>query len=447
MALATRRSRRSSIDIWPGFVDALSQLLMVIIFILLVFTAGQFYLSAALSGRDKALQQLQQQVSQLSELLALESQANDQLRLSAADLSSRLTASLATRDELTTRVAELAAKTQQEAARADEATGKLQALDTTVSADKEKIELQAKELESLRRDIEALKAVRTELETRVSELAAAQSQTQQQSGTLRDRAKELEAKLASEHEKTVLAQRQIDDRDIRLRDLGERAEKAEKALSAEKEVSRNALAQVKQLSADIAALRQQLAKIAAALDISEAKIKEKEGKIVELGRRLNLALVNKVEELARYRSEFFGRLREILGNRPGIQIVGDRFVFQSEVLFAPGSAELGDAAKAQLDQVISALKDISAKIPPDLPWILRVDGHTDHRPISTARFASNWELSTARAISVVRYAIEKGIPAEHLAATGFADKQPLDPANTEEAYRRNRRIELKLTEP
>jgi chemotaxis protein MotB len=193
-------------------------------------------------------------------------------------------------------------------------------------------------------------------------------------------------------------------------------------------------------------LREQLAKIAAALEVSEAKAKDQQGQIVELGRRLNLALANKVQELARYRSEFFGRLREIIGDRADIRIVGDRFVFQSEVLFTPGSAELAEAAKARLDPVIAALKEISGKIPSDINWVMRIDGHTDRRPINNEKFASNWELSAARAISVVRYAIAQGIPAARLTAAGFADNQPLDPADTDEAYRRNRRIELKLTE-
>jgi chemotaxis protein MotB len=200
------------------------------------------------------------------------------------------------------------------------------------------------------------------------------------------------------------------------------------------------------LNAQITTLRDQLSRIEAALDASEAKVKDQQGQIVELGKRLNLALVNKVEELARYRSEFFGRLREILGDRADIRIVGDRFVFQSEVLFAPGSADLGDDAKKQLAPVIGALKEIADKIPLDINWILRVDGHTDHRPISSSQFPSNWELSTARAISVVRFAIDEGVPANRLAAAGFADRQPLDLRNTEDAYRRNRRIELKLTE-
>jgi chemotaxis protein MotB len=423
MAIAPRGSRRSSIDIWPGFVDALAQLLMVIIFILLVFTVGQFYLGVALSGRDQALQQLQQQVDDLANLLAIERGANDQLRSGTTELSTQLKSVLAERDQL---------------------TGKLRDADAIVSADKEKIELQLRELESLRRDLAALKSVRAELEAKVASLA--QQQAQEGAAALRDRAKELEARLASEQEKTSLAQKQIEARDVRVRELGSRAEGAEQALSGEKEVSRKAVARVDELNAQITTLREQLSRIAAALDVSEAKVKEQQGQIVELGKRLNLALVNKVEELARYRSEFFGRLREILGDRPDIRIVGDRFIFQSEVLFAPGSAELGDNAKKELAPVITALKELSAKIPPDINWILRVDGHTDRRPISNSQFPSNWELSTARAISVVRFAIEEGVPAARFAAAGFADKQPLDPRTAEDAYRRNRRIELKLTE-
>src|SRR5262245_26185843 len=423
MAITARNSRRSSIDIWPGFVDALAQLLMVIIFILLVFTAGQFYLSEALSGRDQALQRLQQQVNELGDLLAMERRAGEDLRARAADLSAQLAGSQAERDRL---------------------TGKLRDADAIVSADKEKIELQLRDIESLRRDLDALKAVRADLEAKVAALA--QQQAPKELGALRDRTKELEARLAAEQERTSLAQKEIDARDVRLRDSGGRADRADQGLAAEKEVSRNALARVDQLNAQLVALRDQLSRIASALEVSEAKVKEQQGQIVELGKRLNLALVNKVEELARYRSEFFGRLRDILGDRPDIRIVGDRFVFQSEVLFAPGSAELGEDAKRQLAQVIAALKQVSAKIPLEINWILQVDGHTDRRPISTPQFPSNWELSTARAMSVVRFAIDQGIPASRLAAAGFADQQPLETATSEDAYRRNRRIELKLTE-
>jgi chemotaxis protein MotB len=335
MAIPSRRQRRSSIDIWPGFVDALSQLVMVIVFVLLVFTAGQFYLSDALSGRDQALQRLSQQVNELSDLLALERKANADLRLNVTQLTSQLTAANAERDKLTNRVAELSDK-------ADQAGGK---------------------------------------------------------------AADANAKLAQ-------AQSTID-----------------------------------QLNQNILALRQQLAQIAAALDASEAKNKDQQVQIADLGKRLNAALATKVEELARFRSEFFGTLRQVLGDRPDIRIVGDRFVFQSEVLFPIASADLTDDAKQRLQLVANALKEISAKIPSNIDWVLQVDGFTDKRPINTPQFPSNWELSTARAISVVRFFIDQGISPNRLSAAGFGEYQPLDPGNTEAAFSRNRRIELKLTEP
>ncbi|HUI35277.1 MAG TPA: peptidoglycan -binding protein [Stellaceae bacterium] len=337
MALSRIRARRSSIDIWPGFVDALAQLLMVIIFILLVFTVGQFYLSDALSGRDQALKELQQKISALADELALEKQTSETLRGNAATLAAQLKAAQDERDALN------------------------------------------------------------------AKLSAA--------GQLSDQAKDLQNRLA-----------------------------------VEQQTSQAARAQVELLSAQIAALKDQLAKVAAALDVSNSTIKDQQSQIVELGKKLNLALATKVEELARYRSEFFGKLKEILGDRPDIRVVGDRFVFQAEVLFAPGKADLTPGAKQQLAPVFAALQQIALQIPPDLNWVLQIDGHTDHRPIHSDDFASNWELSTARAISVVHYAIEQGIPPNRLAATGYADNQPIDTGNTEDAYQHNRRIELRLTQ-
>jgi chemotaxis protein MotB len=363
MPIAPRNARRpSSIDIWPGFVDALSQLLMVIIFILLVFTAGQFYLSAALSGREEALHKLQHQIDALSQMLALEESTEKELRQNAVLLSTRLKSAESDRGHLAAQIVGL------------------------------------------------------------------------------------EGDLTAERQKLVVAQREIESRDSRLQQLSGRAEQSDADLAAQKKISSSALAEVETLNAQIAALRDQLTRIAAALDLSEAKVKAQQGQIAELGQKLNLALVKKVEELGRYRSEFFGRLREILGNRPGIKIEGDRFVFQSEVLFAPGSAELSPDAKKELDPVIATLKQIAAEIPPDIDWILRVDGHTDHQPIHTALFPSNWELSEARALSVVRDAIAQGIPANRLVAAGFADTRPVDPGDTPDAWSHNRRIELRLTE-
>ena len=206
------------------------------------------------------------------------------------------------------------------------------------------------------------------------------------------------------------------------------------------------MAQVELLNQQIAALRRQLAALESALEASESKDKESQTRIADLGQRLNLALAQRVQELSRFRSEFFGRLRAILGNRPDIRVVGDRFVFQSEVFFDPGQAVVQPGGRSELDKLAAALIELDKQIPKDIAWVLRVDGHTDVRPIASAQFPSNWELSAARAISVVQYLIGKGISPQRLLAAGFGEFQPLDPATTDDAYRRNRRIELKLTE-
>jgi len=229
-------------------------------------------------------------------------------------------------------------------------------------------------------------------------------------------------------------------------DAAGRANELNKALDSEKSVSARALAQIEVLNQQISALRRQLAALEDALNASEKRDKESQARIADLGSRLNVALAQRVQELSRYRSEFFGRLRAILGNRPDIRIVGDRFVFQSEVFFDTGQATLLPEGIAELDTVANALNEIEKKIPPEIAWVLRVDGHTDVRPVSGANFKSNWELSSARAISVVQYLISRGVPAQRLVAAGFAEFQPLDTGNTEDAYKRNRRIELKLTE-
>ncbi|MBI1209318.1 MAG: peptidoglycan -binding protein [Azospirillum sp.] len=261
---------------------------------------------------------------------------------------------------------------------------------------------------------------------------------------LRDRSQQLEAQLASEAERTMLRQKEIDKRDIRIKELLEIVEQTRGQLVGEQDLTARERSQVSLLGEQIAALKEQLARLATALESSERKSVEQKIQIDDLGKRLNVALATKVEELAKYRSEFFGRLRETLGSRQDIRIVGDRFVFQSEVLFGTASATLEEAGKATLARTARTLIDLAAKMPSGVNWILRVDGHTDRRGIANYQFPSNWELSTARAISVVKFLIEQGIPAERLAATGFGEFQPLDAGTSEEALARNRRIELKF---
>jgi len=389
MALGRRR-RVHQDNIWPGFVDALATLLMVIIFLLMIFVLAQVFLSETLSGRESALEKLGSDMSELTELLNLERKANKDLRDNMAGLSQELQASIRLRDEYALKVKNLEDENQRIETQMEDAF-------KIIEVDKETIEMKLAEIAKLQQDAAALEALRDDLITQVKEQAA---KLEQKEGQL-----------------------------IEERELAE-SERAQRAL----------------LNKQMTALRNQLAAIQEALEASEAKNKKQKAKITSLGERLNAALATKVQELSRYRSEFFGELRKILGNRSGIRIVGDRFVFQSEVLFNSGEATLEPAGRQQLEQLAQTLIEISRKIPKDLDWILRVDGHTDNVPISTAKFPSNWELSTQRAISVVKELISHGIAPERLAATGFGEYQPLDDRGDEIAKRRNRRIELKLTQ-
>lgn len=418
--------RRRTVDIWPGFVDALTSLLLVITFVLVVFVLSQFYLRGTVSEQSEALKRLTQQVSELANLLSLERGENSKLQANVSQLSTELQSTLAEREQLSSQLNDLKEKS---------------------AATEDQLNQARAELESIHRDIEVLRQVRADLEKQIADLSGQLKESQgkasdleTQLGAERDRSKELEAKLADQTERTQLAQKRIEEKDVMLRDKLTQLESAQK-LTAEQR------AQIETLNQQISALRDQLAAIQKALDISEKTAADQKIQIADLGKRLNVALAGKVQELARYRSEFFGKLREILGERSDIRIVGDRFVFQSEVLFDTASAELGDQGKAQLAALAKTLLDIAKQIPDNIHWVLRVDGHTDKRPISTPEFHSNWELSTARALSVVRFLISQGVPPQRLAATGFGEYQPLDPGSDEVAYRRNRRIELKLTEP
>jgi len=359
---ARRRIGQGSDSSWPGFVDALSSLLLVIIFLLSMFVLSQFFLGQALTGRDQALAELRGQVAQLGNLLKLEQQANTSLRDSMATLASSLNSANADRDKL------------------------------------------GAELDTARTAL-------TVSEARLAEMTAARER--------------FEADAA---------------------DFEKRFDASSDALSEEQILSARAREQVLQLQNNIVALREQLGRLDAALEASEARDRRNQAVIVDMGRRLNRALASKVEELAGYRSEFFGRLKQVLSTRPEIRIEGDRFVFASELLFASGQANLGPEGRAELRKFAETLISISGEIPGDLSWILRVDGHTDKRPISTAQFKSNWALSSARAISVVEFLVEAGVPANRLAAAGFGEHQPIDPADNVFAYSRNRRIEMRLTQ-
>lgn len=380
MSIARGRRQRP-LEAWPGYVDVLSTLLMVIVFVLMVFVVAQMFLSQALSGRDDALAKLNAQVLEIASMLAMEQKTSEDLRLQLSQLSGELASSTAERDTLKDQLNVVIGErdaAQRQSALTEEQAKKLADAYETIDADRARIA-------ALVADIAALQSLKDDLAQRL---------------------------------------------------LGADAEK--------QKITDEARLQMEILNQQTLALREELARISALLEASEVKTKEQEVQIVDLGNRLNTALASKVEELARYRSEFFGRLREVLGSREDIRIVGDRFVFQSEVLFASGSATIEEAGKAQLDELATTLILLSLDIPEDLDWVLRIDGHTDKRPIATYQFPSNWELSTARAVAVAKYLISRGLPPGRLVTAGYAEFRPLDPADTEEAYNKNRRIEFKL---
>ncbi len=418
------RSSQQSPSIWPGYVDALSALLMVVIFVLMIFSFSQFILSYILSDQNTELASLHSRIAEITELLGLERNRNEELGHQIASLLSQVEILTLDRTKLQNNVENLTAQNV---------------------AGKEEREHQLRTIASLQQDINALQAVRRELEKKIADTATGLEKEQQLTMSLRDRSKALEARLADEQEKTLLAQKDIDQRNIRIQALSALIGEQQQSLDKEQRLTADARAEVALLREQLMQLRSQLSEINKALSVSEVKRTEQKEEIRNLGKRLNIELARKVNELERYRSEFFGRLRKIIGDNPVIRIEGDRFLLQAELLFASGTADLGEQGKKQLQQVASVLLKLIPAIPKDLPWILRVDGHTDQLPIHSAKYSSNWELSVARAVSVVRYLAEQGIPEARMAAAGFSKFHPIDPADTEEAYRKNRRIEIKLT--
>ncbi len=477
----SRRRRGDSGAIWPGFVDVLSTLLLVLIFLLVVYMLVQYFLQRSVSEKSEALSELDHQVAELADLLALERQSNDDLRSNISQLSAELQNSLSERDALSLslarseeetdtlrlRLRDMTSEAQTALADAMEANRKSAETQLRAEVSEEKIRVMLGEVEKLRRDIVALQTVRDDLEEKVVKYAAAlksgEEEVEQLAKSLegsqrerteldlafnaaRDRSSELMTRLSDETERTALAQKELEDREIRLRELQDLYLNTENQLEATRGLGAQQRNEIVILNNQILALRAQLTRIEEVLQVSEAETEAQQVVIADLGRRLNLALAAKVEELAEYRSEFFGRLRQVLAGRKGFTIIGDRFVFQSEVLFASGSADLGPQGKIGLDTFATELKEVITRIPEDLPWILQVDGHTDRIPIKTARFPSNWELSAARAIEVVNYLVSQGIPPYRLSATGYGEFQPIDPRDDEIGHRRNRRIELKLTQ-
>ena len=418
------RRNRNSVDVWPGYVDALSALLMVVIFVILIFTLSHFLLSEIVTGQESELVRLQRSLQELTEALGLEETRSKSLESQLTEISAAIDVLSADKTRLETQVTSLT-----EAARQDA----------------EQIREQLLLVASLQEDIAALRKMRSELEERVGRLVSALEDKDAVIGAVRDRSMALESQLADEQERTLLAQREVASQHIRIQVLSALVGEQDLALKEERALSAEARVQIAALSRQVEAMKRQLQEISMALQTTEQVKQAQEAKIEDLGRRLNIELARRVSELERYRSDFFGTLREVLGDNPVVRIAGDRFVFQSELLFASGSADLGEEGQKHLKDLSHTMVSLLDKIPEEIDWVLRVDGHTDRLPAHRTRFGSNWELSTARAVSVVRFLVAQGLQEERMAAAGFGEFHPLDPADSEEAYRKNRRIEIKLT--
>jgi len=401
--LGSSRRNRSSVNIWPGFVDALATVLLAFVFVLLIFVVAQLYLSTQLSDRNRALETLQAELAEMADALSMERSQRAQLEEQMSSIYAELHATLQQRDE----AREALDLTREELAAARE----------KIAVSEEELRASLMEVAALQRDIAELRAERNALASDLSE-------TQQQLGLARER---------------------TDEQAMRIEDLVAEVAERQRALDNEQQLTADARARVESLRRQINALQEQISALAQALRIEEDTVAKQQTEIDTLVERLNVALAEEVQTLSTYRSEFFGRLREVLGDIDAIEIVGDRFRFQSELFFETASANVGPGGEARLEQVADILRRIGERIPAEIDWVLQVEGHTDKRAIRTPAFPSNWELSTARAQSIVYFLIDQGIAPSRLAAVGYGEYQPLAEGDDPNALAQNRRIELRLS--
>ncbi|MEK9855281.1 MAG: peptidoglycan-binding protein [Rhodobiaceae bacterium] len=411
-------ARRPDSYTWPGFVDALATLLMVIMFVLLVFVLIQVNLAYRVAGQDATMNDMRAQIASLGELLNLERKANDDLASELARISRNLADATRERDALEAQLADTSTTLEERESEVARLTALQVDSQAALAAAEATLADRLAALESAKAALaesqERIAALELTLEERVAALEASEIQRQK-----------AESDLADAADKNTLS----------LARIG--------ALEEENAASK---AEIIQMTNALTALRRRIEELTTLLAEKEAQAARDKIAIASLGKSLNNALASRVQELQRFRSEFFGRLRDILRGRDDVRIVGDRFVFQSEVLFAQGQASIAAAGEQQLAKLAIALNQIAAEIPEDIDWVLQVEGHTDDIPVRAGRFADNWDLSTERALSVVRFLATQGLPPNRLAAAGYGEFQPLDSAGSDEARRRNRRIEMKLTQ-
>ena len=447
------RSRLSDFT-WPGFVDGLASLLMVFVFVLMVFVIIQANLAFRISGQDTRITALQRDLLELGNILNIERETNSQLLSELSDTKVLMSSLEADNKQLLTQITFL----QEELSDKEE-------IIIAKEADISSLSSQLFELEDNLNAARAISEQRgDEIKSLISRLTANEKELDEKSTAFKKQQIELKKNLELIEENTAL----ISTLKSEISDLSEQnnfnaanlAEKEKLLLIAEKALlkkaeelaaannsSNEAKAEINKLLINTNTLRQEIQKLNSLLAEKERESINDKIAIADLGKKLNSALASRVQDLQKFRSEFFGQLREILENRSEVRVVGDRFIFQSEVIFATGQANVSAAGKEQLADIASALREIEKSIPENIPWILQIEGHTDSDPIANSSiFRDNWDLSTERALSVVRFLRSEGISANRLAAAGYGEFQPIDSGNSAASKQRNRRIELKLTQ-
>ena len=469
----TKSSEENSI-IWPGFVDVLASTLMVIIFVVLLFTVAQVYLGDLVVGKNKQIQNLEKTIEIQDETIVEQdlSLSDKELALiERQEVISQLDTELEILDqEIRAKLSEISEKENlitskdQEILIQDELLKQKdetiltlddlidkQALDITelneiIARITEELSLSLDEKEELRGKLSSLNE---EQETLKNQLQVLGGENQLLVGQLSDsqgRIQSLLESLSSSKGENEILETQISSVENQNQSLRDQISSLEQDSTIQTTNLNEALTQISRLSEDIKILSNEIQLLNNLLDAKEAEIASNKIELGELGDRLNRVLTSELFKLQKYKSEFFGQLSETLGQREDIQIKGDRFIFQSEILFESGSADIQAEGRVALSLIAKTLIDLSDQIPTDLNWVLQIDGHTDSVPIATAKFPSNWELSHARALEVVKFFIQQGIPADKLSANGYGEHQPISLGSSPEDLKLNRRIELKITQ-
>jgi len=469
----SQRSEDNSL-IWPGFVDVLASTLMVIIFVVLLFTVAQVYLGDLVIGKNKQILSLEKTIEIQDETIVeqdlslsdkeiallerqevikqLDTELNildEEIKAKQFEISEKENL-LTAKDEEITLQDELLKEKDETILTLDDLINK-QALDITelneiIARITEELSLSLEEKEELRGRLSSLNEEQENLKNKLQELGGENEVLVSQLSDSQGRIQSLLESLSSSQGENEILETQISSVENQNQSLRDQISSLEQDSVIQTTSLNEALAQISRLSEDIKILSNEIQLLNNLLESKEAEIASNKIELGELGDRLNRVLTSELYKLQKYRSEFFGQLSETLGQREDIQIKGDRFIFQSEILFESGSTDIQSGGRVALSLIAKTLIDLSNQIPTDLNWILQVDGHTDKVPISTARFPSNWELSHARALEVVKFFIQQGIPADKLSANGYGEHQPISLGSSPEDLKLNRRIELKITQ-